>query len=152
MSQTHVDTYIALHADFVSLARSMSDAKLEQPPKNGEWSAAYVLHHLADADMHFATRFLNILTVENPAIVGFDEDVYPDRLHYKNRSAVDSLAAIEGISKAIANILTLADENDWKRTGIHSEKGAVTLLDILNLTTGHVKGHTEQLKEIISSF
>ena len=58
MSQSHVDTYIALHGDFVSLAQSISDAKLEQTPKNDEWSAAYVLHHLADADMHIQIGFI----------------------------------------------------------------------------------------------
>ena len=87
MSQELVNTYIANCADFEKVVRSIGANDLSRIAKEGEWSAAYVIHHMADADMHFATRFLHILTVDKPAIVPFDEDVYPDRLKYAARDA-----------------------------------------------------------------
>ena len=124
---------------------------LSRIAKEGEWSAAFVIHHMADADMHFATRFLHILTVDKPAIVPFDEDVYPDRLKYSARDAHDSLASILGLHKVIGNILSLVDDSDWKRVGIHSEKGEVTLAEVLTLASNHTKSHIGQLQEIISN-
>ena len=150
MSQELVNTYMAHCADFENVVRSIGANDLSRIPKEGEWSAAYVIHHMADADMHFATRFLHILTVDKPAIVPFDEDVYPDRLKYSARDAHDSLASIIGLHKVVANILKLVDEKDWNRVGIHSEKGEVTLADVLTLASNHTKSHVGQLQEIIS--
>ena len=151
MSQELVNTYIANCADFEKVFRSIGANDLSRIAKEGEWSAAYVIHHMADADMHFATRFLHILTVDKPAIVPFDEDVYPVRLKYAARDAHDSLASIIGLHKVVANILKLVDDADWKRVGIHSEKGEITLADVLTLASNHTKSHVEQLLEIISS-
>jgi len=151
VSQELVNTYIANCADFEKVVRSIGANDLSRIAKEGEWSAAYVIHHMADADMHFATRFLHILTVDKPAIVPFDEDVYPDRLKYAARDAHDSLASIIGLHKVVANILKLVDDADWKRVGIHSEKGEITLADVLTLASNHTKSHVEQLQEIISN-
>ncbi len=151
MSQELVNTYIANCADFEKVVRSIGANDLSRIAKEGEWSAAYVIHHMADADMHFATRFLHILTADKPAIVPFDEDVYPDRLKYAARDAHDSLASIIGLHKVIANILKLVDDADWKRVAIHSEKGEVTLAEVLTLASNHTHSHVEQLQEIISS-
>ena len=151
VSQELVNTYIANCADFEKVVRSIGANDLSRIAKEGEWSAAYVIHHMADADMHFATRFLHILTVDKPAIVPFDEDVYPDRLKYVARDAHDSLASIIGLHKVVANILKLVDDADWKRAGIHSEKGEITLAEVLTLASNHTHSHVEQLQEIISS-
>ena len=151
MSQEIVGTYIANCAAFENVVRSIGANDLSRIAKEGEWSAAFVIHHMADADMHFATRFLHILTVDKPAIVPFDEDVYPDRLKYSARDAHDSLASILGLHKVIGNILSLVDDSDWKRVGIHSEKGEVTLADVLTLASNHTKSHIGQLQEIISN-
>jgi len=151
MSKDLVESYIANCTEFEKIVRSIGANDLSRIPKEGEWSAAYVIHHVADADMHFATRFLHILTVDKPVIVPFDEDVYPDRLKYSSRDAHDSLASIFGLHKVVANILKLVDEPDWNRVGIHSEKGEITLADVLTLAINHTKSHIDQLQEIIST-
>lgn len=152
MSQLIVKSYIGNCTEFEKIVRSIGANDLSRIPKEGEWSAAYLIHHMADADMHFATRFLHILTVNKPAIVSFDEDVYPDRLKYASRDAHDSLASIIGLHKVIANILSLVDDSDWNRVGIHSEKGEVSLAEVLTLANNHTKSHVEQLQEIVSTF
>ena len=48
-------------------------------------------------------------------------------------------------------MLKLVADADWKRVGIHSEKGEVTLAEVLTLASNHTHSHVEQLQEIISS-
>ena len=151
MSQQLVESYLANCQEFEKIVRSIGANDLSRVSKEGEWSAAYVIHHMADADMHFATRFLHILTFDKPAIVPFDEDVYPDRLKYASRDAHDSFASIIGLHKVITNILSLVDSADWNRVGIHSEKGEVTLTEVLTLASNHTQSHVGQLQEIIFS-
>ena len=137
--------------DFVSIAKSISSQDLSKTPIAGEWSAAFVLHHMCDGELHFATRYLNNLAEDTPKIFPFNEDIYPDRLYYSKRDAQASLAAIEGIQIVAADILSTIPEGDWSRTSVHEERGLMTLADLVSLATGHNKSHAGQLAELIKA-
>jgi uncharacterized damage-inducible protein DinB len=137
--------------EFTSLAKSIAPQDLSKTPIAGEWSAAFVLHHMCDGELHFATRYLNNLAEESPKIFPFNEDIYPSRLNYAKRDAQASLAAIEGAQIATANILSTIPEIDWFRTSVHEERGLMTLADLVSLSTGHSKSHAGQLQGIIDA-
>lgn len=137
--------------ELISLAKSISAEDMKKVSIPGEWSAAYVLHHMCDGEMHFATRYITNLAETTPNIVLFNEDVYPDRLQYEKRDSSASIAGIEGIQMAITNILGAIPESDWSRTSMHPEGGLMTLTDLLKKDTSHNKSHTEQLQGIIDA-
>ncbi len=137
--------------DFISLAKSIKPADLAKTPIAGEWSAAFVIHHLCDGDLHFATRYLNNLAEVNPDIFPFNEDIYPDRINYAKRDPAASLAAIAGIHLASSNILSTIPESDWLRTSVHVERGVITLKDLVSLAAGHSKAHAGQLQGIVDA-
>jgi len=137
--------------EFTSLAKSIATNDLTKEPIAGEWSAAFVLHHMCDGELHFATRYLNNLAEESPKIFPFNEDIYPSRLNYAKRDAQASLAAIEGVQIATANILSAIPEIDWSRTSVHEERGLMTLADLVELASGHNKSHAGQLQGIIDA-
>jgi hypothetical protein len=147
-SQDLLAEFIENGREFISLAKSISTGDMNKTPIAGEWSAAYVLHHMCDGEMHFATRYLNNLAETSPNIFPFNEDIYPDRLQYSKRDALASLAAIEGIQIANANILGSIPESDWSRTSIHQERGIMTLAELVELASGHSKSHAGQLRDI----
>jgi len=134
--------------ELISLAKSISAQDMNKVPIAGEWSAAYVLHHMCDGEMHFATRYITNLAEITPNIVPFNENVYPDRLQYAKRDALTSLAAIEGLQLAIANILSAIPESDWSRSSMHPEGGLMTLKDLFAMDTRHSKSHAGQLRDI----
>jgi len=108
-----------------------------------------VIHHLADSDAHFLVRFLNVLAVDRPAIVPFDEESFPVALAYENRSVAISLESIDASRAHLVDILNNVDESAWGRVGIHAERGEMTLSAILQLTTNHRTGHIEQLQNLL---
>lgn len=150
-SQEQLAEFIKNGDEFISIAKSVSSQDLKKTPIAGEWSAAYVLHHMCDGEMHFATRYITNLAEATPNIVPFNEDVYPDRLQYEKRDPLASLAAIEAIQLAIANILGTIPESDWSRTSMHPESGLMTLAELFAMDTRHSKSHAGQLKEIIEA-
>jgi hypothetical protein len=150
-SQDLLAEFIKHGKEFTALAKSISGQDLSKVPIAGEWSAAFVLHHMCDGELHFATRYLNNLAEETPKIFPFNEDIYPDRLNYSKRDAQASLAAIEGIQIVAANILSTIPEGDWSRTSVHEERGLVTLSDLVSLATGHCKSHAGQLQGVIDA-
>ena len=147
MTQETLVQFESATKEFCSLAKSLPVSKIHQAPAPGEWSPVYVIHHLADSDAHFLVRFLNILSVEKPAIVPFDEAAFPSALRYEGRSVTISLAAIEASCAQLVDILRQVGESDWNRTGIHAESGELTLTEILQVTTNHRTGHIDQLKK-----
>jgi hypothetical protein len=114
----------------------------------GEWSAAYIVHHVADGELHFAARYLHILGSDNPLMIYFEEERYPDALHYEKRSVSKSLAAIAGIRAMVLEVLSTVDESAWART-THTPDGEVfTLADLLAKADAHMAGHIDQLKAL----
>lgn len=132
--------------EFCALAKSLPVAGIHESPSPGEWSQAYVIHHLADGDAHFLVRFLNVLSLDKPAIIPFDEEVLPVALRYEGRSVAVSIAAIEASCAHLVDILKQIGEDDWNRTGVHVELGEMTLSKILQYTTNHRLSHMDQIK------
>ena len=65
-----------------ALAR-VTPEELDAHPAPGKWSARQIVHHLADSEMTAAVRFRLLLAEDRPAIKGYDQDRFADRLHYE---------------------------------------------------------------------
>jgi hypothetical protein len=116
----------------------------------GEWSAAFVVHHVADGELHFAARYLHTLGSDNPPMVYFEEERYPAALHYEKRSVAKSLASIVGIRAMVLEVLSLVDEAAWSRTTTTTDGTTFTLADLIAKADSHLVSHTEQLKALRS--
>jgi len=113
-----------------------------------EWSAAYIVHHVSDAEIHFAARYLATLASDNPTMVYFDEELYPDALRYEKRNITKSLAAISGVRAMVIDVLSQIDESALQRITTSEDGKARTLGELLELADGHMASHTEQLREL----
>lgn len=116
----------------------------------GEWSAAFIIHHVSDAELHFAARYLSMLASDNPTMVYFDEELYPDALKYAKRNITKSLASISGIRVMVTDILSNIEEDDLARITTAEDGKVRTLGELLSTADEHMKAHTEQLKTLHS--
>ena len=55
--------------------------ELDASPGPGKWSARQIVHHLADSEITAAVRFRLLLGEDRPAIKGYDQDRFAERLH-----------------------------------------------------------------------
>ena len=149
MSKETLVAYKQAGVDLLASVEGLSDAQLHSAPE-GEWSIAYIVHHLFDAETYFATRYMNILIYENPAIIPFDEEKLPAALAYENRSVSGSLKGLAGIHIVMEDLLSHISDEKWNRTGNHPELGAVTLTQVLAKQTGHLAEHVQQIKKLIA--
>jgi hypothetical protein len=132
---------------FVEEGKKISADVLNQS-KDGEWSAAFVIHHIADAEIQFGVRYANALCEDNPTIVPFDEEKFPNGLQYAKRSVATSLQSLAASHAMNYEILKNASEADWDRISTHPQRGAVTLLQLVTLSANHIEGHIDQLKKV----
>lgn len=130
----------------LAAARIIPADKITVSSGEGEWSAAYVIHHMADSEMQFGVRYSNLLSEDIPDIVPFDEAKFPAGLHYELRSVANSLAAFEAANNLNCEILSNAVAEDWKRTALHPESGLVSLVELVTHCGNHIGVHIEQLQ------
>ena len=150
-SNEKLERFAAHTKDFLDALAMVPEAHRHTSVAGG-WSAAYVVHHMADAELHFASRYLHAIGDVTPNVVPFDEEAYPERVQYALRKVKTSLAALVGIRTMAAEILANATDADWKKVSKHPELGAVTLSELFEKADGHIVSHTQQLREIAAHF
>ena len=123
-----------------------TDEELNVHPKPGKWSAREVVHHLADSEMTAAIRLRLLLVVDNPQIVGFDQDEFARKLHYADRPTEAALDAFKAARRTTAELLELMTEDDWRRQGTHSEHGSYSVERWLEIYSAHAHKHAEQIQ------
>ena len=113
--QQLLEKYHSSALTFIEEGRKISAAAVNAS-KDGEWSAAFVIHHIADAEIQFGVRYSNALCEDNPAIVPFDEEKFPIGLQYGKRSVTNSLNALAATHELNYEILKNASAADWDKS------------------------------------
>jgi hypothetical protein len=127
----------------------LGDDEIDHPPANGGWSAREVIHHLADSEMTSAVRLRRLLAEDAPVIQGYDEEEFARRLHYDSRPLGPSLAALRATRESTASILDVLSEEDWTRSGIHTENGPYSVETWLEIYASHAHDHAEQIERAV---
>jgi len=130
---------------FIEIAKSAPSEKLHKSNQNDEWSPANIIHHIADAEAHFYIRYLRVLTENLPTTEFFDEDAYPELLHYEKRDVNASIALIESIRAASISLFNNFNDEDWQRKGITSDGKEFVLIALIKKARSHISDHANQL-------
>src|SRR5947209_17501735 len=93
--------------------------RLTARPLEGKWSAAEIVHHLADSETVSGIRLRRLLTEDDPIIHGYDQDAYAIRLKYNDRDIAPALEALRAARATTAQLLDRMTETDWQRPGTH---------------------------------
>lgn len=141
-----LEKYHSAATAFINAAKELPSTTLQQSHE-GQWSAAFVIHHITDAELQFGARYANALAEDNPAIIPFDEEKFPSALHYESRPVDVSLSAFSALHQLNYETLKNIDSKSWDRTSNHPERGAVKLFDLVLLSADHIDGHIAQLKD-----
>src|SRR3989442_2050794 len=73
-------------------------------PIQGKWSAAEIVHHLADSETTSGLRLRRLLVEDHPLIQGYDQDTYAARLNYNRREIGPSLEALRSARSSTAQL------------------------------------------------
>ena len=119
--------------------------QLDAVPAPGKWSARQIVHHLGDSEMTAAVRFRLLVAEDRPAIKGYDQDRFAERLHYE-RSHEASLELFRAARASTAELMACLSESDWLREGTHSEVGRFGLDTWLRIYGPHAHRHADQIR------
>ncbi len=125
----------------------LTEAELVAFPIAGTWSIQQIAIHLQDAELVAVDRMKRIIAEEKPLLVGFDENQFVANLEYNSQSAADAGTIVELARRNMAKVLRKQPESAWSRFGIHTERGKMTLAEILEMYTNHLERHLKFLHE-----
>ena len=126
--------------------RDISEAELDFRREPGKWTAREIVHHLADSETNSAIRLRKLLAEHQPYIQGYDQDVFAKKFQYAKRPIQPALKAFEAARETTEQILDLMDEDDWKRSGEHSESGPYSVETWLSIYALHAHNHADQIQ------
>src|SRR6266404_2994462 len=117
-------------------------------PIPGKWSAAEIVHHLADSETTSALRLRRLLVEDHPLIQGYDQEAFAARLNYNNRDMAPALDAFRSARATAAQLFEFMSDDDWQRAGTHSESGSYTAEDWLTIYAAHAHNHAAQIRRL----
>ncbi len=129
----------------VSALAGITDDDLDIAPAPDAWSARMVIHHLADSETRSYIRLQQLLADPDPVIAGYDQAEYARRLHYDRPIAI-SLATFRAIRDQCQTLFSVMTEDDWQRSGQHSESGPYAVTTWLEIYAEHPWIHADQIR------
>lgn len=112
----------------------------------GKWTVRELLCHLADAEMVYLWRVCRALAEPGAAVEGFDQDVWAEELHYNERSLEVSRNLFEANRAQLLYYVEGILPEQMDNTVQHSERGVLSLRQLLDTVASHTEHHIEQMK------
>ncbi|HEX6654897.1 MAG TPA: DinB family protein [Candidatus Limnocylindria bacterium] len=124
---------------------------LDRRPADGEWSVLECIAHIADAELVASGRYRWILAHDRPELIGYDQDLWVDRLHHPVEGAEELLATFEALRRANLALWRRTPVADRERFGIHRERGPESYGLTFTLIAGHDRFHLAQAQRAVDA-
>jgi hypothetical protein len=106
------------------------------------------MQHLADSELVWGYRLRMVLSHDRPPLTGYDQDLWADRLGYRDADAQEALNCFGVLRRVNLRLLDRATAADLQRVGVHAERGEERLDHMVRLYAGHDLLHLRQVDRI----
>ena len=118
----------------------------------GKWSIRQLIAHVADAELVAAHRFRQTIAEDNPTVVAFDQNAWASRLDYARRKPKQSLESFRRQRAENYDLLKRLDEAAFERCATHSQRGKISLGEMLEGFANHTESHARQIEAIREAY
>lgn len=122
-------------------------ADLLAVPVPGTWSIQQIILHLMDSDLIASARMKQVVAEERPTLVYCDESAAAQRLGYEHLSAQAAAELFRLNRLMTADILRRLPEDAFRRKGVHTRQGEMTLEQLVTIYTKHPHDHLKFIRE-----
>ncbi|MBL8751342.1 MAG: putative metal-dependent hydrolase [Planctomycetes bacterium] len=138
----------AVPAALYDAVRGLDAAQLDTPYRAGGWTLRQVVHHVADSHVNAYVRCKLTLTEKAPPpIKAYDEAAWA-QLADANGPIGSSLLIVQSIHDRWVHCLRSLPEKAFTRTCVHSERGVMTLDDLVALYAWHGSHHVAHITSL----
>lgn len=121
-------------------------------PAAEKWSVRQIVAHLADAEAATVMRLRQVIAEDNPKLNAWDQNALAERTDYQKRKPSQALETMRILRADNYELLKGLPPEAYSRTGIHSERGQLTLLDLLRGSAQHAENHAAQIRDVRAEY
>jgi DinB superfamily len=126
--------------------------EVDYKPAPEKWSVRQIMAHLSDAEIVAVERFRRVIAEDDAPLTGYDEKAWANKLDYNRRKPSQSLETFRRIRTENYELLKELPEETFERKGVHSERGEMTLVQLLEIYARHAEKHAEQIRNVRAAF
>ena len=144
--ESQISLYAAGSTILRKAVEGISKQKLDTKIAPGTWSIQEVIVHMIDSDLAATHRMRRIAAEEMPLLVAYDENAFIARLAAEKTEITQALDLFDANRQFTAQWLRSLESSAFARSGIHTQRGKVTLGEILAIYTHHLDHHLVFIK------
>jgi DinB superfamily len=131
--------------------RGVTEVTLRRPEKPGKWSVIDVVQHLADSELVVAFRTRMVLSQESPVLQAYDQDRWASEFRYREVELSQALNQLRGLRSADVHLWKQLTPVQLRREGMHTERGAESVAQLIRLIAAHDLVHRQQIDRILKT-
>lgn len=135
----------AAPAGFRAAVEGLTAEQRLTPYRDGGWTVAQVVHHVADSHMHAYARMKFAATEDVPTIKAYDERVWATFPDASDGDVEPSLRIIESLHTRWAAFLRGLSQAEYPRGLMHPERGPMTIDRMVALYAWHGRHHVAHI-------
>jgi len=147
------DTLTDQRAAPTTLAQLIAGANedsLHRRPAPGKWSIVEIIAHLAEDELTSSWRYRQMIEHDGVQLLGFDQELWARLGDYSSWTVRDALDMYRLLRLANVALLSRLTPAEWERSGVHAERGPMTVRSLAAHMAGHDRNHIEQIKRILA--
>jgi hypothetical protein len=125
--------------------------RLRERPEPEEWSVLECAGHIADAELVVSGRLRWIVAHDEPPLIGYDQDLWVDKLHGDDDDPAELLRQFEALRASNLALWLGASQAERARVGLHSERGPESFDLMFRMLGGHDRVHLAQAHRAIEA-
>jgi len=122
--------------------------EIDFKPAPDKWSIRQIARHLVDSELVGTYRFRSVIAEDNPPLQWYDEGAWASKLDYALRKPAQSLDHFRRLRADNHELLKSIAPDVFQRIGTHSQRGEMTLLQLVEMYADHAESHAHQLQNV----
>jgi hypothetical protein len=127
-----------------------SQERLRERPAKDKWSVGEIVAHLAEDEIATGWRYRQMVEHDGIDLGAFDQDIWARLGKYEARDPEESLELFRLVRRANLMFLRELSQEQLEHSGIHTERGRITVKGLAAHMAGHDANHVEQIRKILS--
>jgi hypothetical protein len=144
---------VAMLADaprmIAGLIAGASELALRLRPLPRKWSVTEIITHVAEDELVTSWRYRQMIENSGCALAAFDQERWARLGDYATWNPWVALQMFRLLREANVRMLKRLTSEEWERSGIHAERGRITVRDLAQHIAGHDINHIEQIRSIL---
>ncbi len=146
MDKNLIEQYAAGAGQVAAAIQGLSREDFLAVPVPGTWSIGQIVLHLMDSDLIASDRMKRIIAEENPTIIGYHETAFSQKLFYDKQDPFLAADIFHKNRDMTALILRNLPDAAFDASGVHNERGRITLGEMVASYVQHLTHHLKFLR------